>query len=61
MGEDLTPAHGIVESLKIRPGGGGPAVVLVTSGNNTFETEGPRHALLEAVRAIESGVSKPSR
>jgi hypothetical protein len=42
VGEDWTPGDGTVESLRIRPGAGGPAVVLVVSGNKTFEAEGPR-------------------
>lgn len=58
VGEDRTPGDGTVELLRVRPGAGGPAVVLVVSGNKTFEAEGPRSALLQALRDIESRVSK---
>lgn len=58
VGKDWTSGDGTVESLKVRPGGGGPAVVLVTSDNKTFEVEGPRRALLELLKTIESAMFK---
>jgi hypothetical protein len=53
IGDDATPGDGIFETLKVRPPGGGRAVVLVTSGNKTFES-GARGDILNMLEDFES-------
>jgi hypothetical protein len=46
IGEDLTPTDGKFETLRFRPVAGGRAVVLVTSGNRSFDDQQARHDLV---------------
>ena len=57
IGEDLTPADGVFETLRFRPGEGGRAVVLVTSGNRSFVDDAARRELLGLLNRIGSDLS----
>lgn len=57
IGMDHTPNDGIFASLRLSPAGGGRAVVLVTSGNQSFAEHGARRNLLELLTEIETGLS----
>jgi hypothetical protein len=52
IGEDSTPTDGVFETLRFRPVAGGRAVVLVTSGNRSFEDNPARRDLLELLQSI---------
>jgi hypothetical protein len=52
IGEDLTPTDGTFDTLRFRPVGGGRAVVLVTSGNTSFEDEPARRDFLQFLYRI---------
>jgi hypothetical protein len=54
IGEDLTPTDGAFDTLRFRPVAGGRAVVLVTSGNRSFEDQPARRELLEYLNRIKS-------
>jgi len=54
IGEDLTPTDGAFDTLRFRPVAGGRAVVLVTSGNRSFEDQPTRRELLEYLNRIKS-------
>lgn len=54
IGEDVTPTDGKFETLRFRPVAGGRAVVLVTSGNRSFEEQQARRDLLEFLNRIRS-------
>lgn len=51
VGKDDTPVDGAFKVLKLRSGG--PAVMVVTSGNPTFEQDKARRTLLSSLRAVE--------
>ena len=51
IGKDDTEPDGAFEVLKLRSNG--RAVMVVTSGNPTFEQDKPRRALLSLLRAVE--------
>ena len=53
-GADLTPTDGMFDTLRFRPVGGGRAVVLVTSGNSSFEEQEGRRDLLAYLNQIKS-------
>ena len=57
-GEDLTPGDGTLETLKVRAGETGRAVVLITSYNATFEDNAARRELLRLLKAFEDELSK---
>lgn len=61
IGEDRTPNDGIFETLRFRPTGGGQAVVLVTSGNESFVANDARRDLLQFLGTIETALSKNGR
>jgi hypothetical protein len=52
IGKDSTPTDGTFETLRFRPVAGGRAVVLVTSGNRSFEDEPARRDLLQWLQSI---------
>ena len=54
IGEDATPTDGKLETLRFRPVAGGRTVVLVTSGNRSFEDQQARRDFLEFVNRIAS-------
>lgn len=54
IGEDGTPTDGKFETLRFCPVAGGRAVVLVTSGNRSFEDHPARRDLLEFLNGIKS-------
>jgi hypothetical protein len=58
IGDDLTPGDGTFETVRLRPSGGGRAVVLVTSGNRSFVENPDRRELLELLDQIHSGLLK---
>jgi hypothetical protein len=53
VGHDFSPTDATFETLKIRPYGGGRAVVIVTSFNDRFESRRARRALLALLRDHE--------
>jgi hypothetical protein len=58
IGEDNTPGDGAFETLRIRPVGGGRAVVLVTSENRSFVDDGARRELLRLLDGIGAEMSR---
>jgi hypothetical protein len=56
IGNDLTPTDGLFETLRFRPVAGGRAVVLVTSGNDSFVDNTARSDLLEMLQRIHAGL-----
>jgi hypothetical protein len=56
IGEDVTPTDGKFETLRFRPVAGGRAVVLLTSGNRSFEDQQARRDLLELLNQIKSNI-----
>lgn len=54
VGEDVTPTDGTFETLRFCPVAGGRAVVLVTSGNRSFEDQQARRELLALLHQIRS-------
>jgi hypothetical protein len=52
IGEDFTPTDGRFDTLRFRPVAGGRAVVLVTSGNRSFEDQPARRDLLQLLQSI---------
>jgi hypothetical protein len=56
IGEDITPTDGKFETLRFRPVAGGRAVVVVTSGNQSFEDQPARRDLLKLLNRIGSNL-----
>jgi hypothetical protein len=54
VGVDGTGSDDIFETLKVQSQDGGGTVVLVTSGNPTFDREGARKQLLSMLKDIEA-------
>jgi hypothetical protein len=59
IGTDSRPGDGVFETLQLVKDG--QTVVLVTSGNPTFDTEGPRKQLLSLLNAIEKRLRDKAR
>lgn len=57
IGQDLTATDGRLETLRFRPVAGGRAVVLVTSGNESFARSGARRDLLKLLVELETSLS----
>lgn len=57
-GEDSTPNDGVFETLRVRNNENARTVVLVTSGNRTFDEHASRRDLLDLLRRTEKQMAE---